>query len=575
MNTKGTLTFLTLLISAILVNWLISSFSFQIDLTDEKRYTFSPYSSELLNDIDDKIFITIYLEGDLPPGFQKLKRSTKDLMEIIKKNSNNDFDYSFINPLEKSNEQDINSTYRQLIDYGLSPTSLQLRDANSHTNKIIFPGAIIYYKDRYLPVNFLKNNINLSAEENLNASIENLEYSFISTIQKIITNNPHKIAFLEGNGELDQKYVQDIINSTLNDNFDLSFNYKVDRFDIKSFPIDSLTQQVDIQGQINRISEYRLIIIANPTQKFNKLDKFIIDQYVMNGGRLLWLVDGSMVSLDSLRMTGSYVSNKNDLNIDDLLFKYGVRVNPDLVQDLRSSKIPIVTGYSAGIPQQSLFKWPYFPLISSRVKHPISRNLDAIKCEFVSSIDTIRNGIKKTILIETSDKSRQNYCPAKVSLQIIENPPDPSTYNKQHLPVAVLLEGEFESLFRNRLSPVNHIDIKDRSEETKMIVVSDGDLIANKVTNKNNPLPLGYDKFIDFTFPGNKLFLMNAVKYLCDNEALLMLQSKQIKLRLLDPKKIDNSRLFVQILNIFIPLLLLLMIGFYYNIYSPKLNYKK
>lgn len=572
MNLKGKKSFIVLCIVLILLNWISSFFFFQLDLTEDKKYTTSKYTKALLKDsLNDKIYISVYLDGDLPSGFQNLQKSTEDLMRHFKRIAGRNIDFSFINPSESSNEENRIALFNQLVDYGLSPTSLQLKSADMQSTQIIFPGAIIHYQDTYLPVNFLTNNINLTPAENLNTSIENLEYLFTSSIQRLLIKKNEKIAFLEGHGELLEKQVYDITRSVLKDNLDLSFYYTVERFNIKTFEVDSLSKEVDIQDQLNKLLEYKAIIIAKPTKPFNKLDKYLIDQYVMYGGKLIWLLDGVSVSIDSLRETGSYISYKQDLNIDDQLFKYGVRINSDLIEDQRATQIPIITGYSANIPQQSLFNWPFYPLLSSDSKHPISKGLDAIKCEFVSSLDTIQNNIKKTILLHSSSQSRINLSPNKVSLQIIQNPPPIETYNKKNVPIAVLLEGNFESIFKNRLIPVDKsLKLKERSDDNKMIIISDGDLIANKVSANGSPLPLGYDRFIDFTFAGNKIFLINSIKYLCSNTSLVNLQSKQIKLRLLDRNKINQHRTLIQILNIIIPLLFLTLFYLLFNLRSFK-----
>ena len=293
----------------------------------------------------------------------------------------------------------------------------------------------------------------------------------------------------------------------------------------------------------------------------------------MNGGKLLLLIDGAIAALDSLNnKNGYFVSIKNDLNLDDQLFKYGVRVNPNLVQDLRSTEIPIVTGYSNNRPIQELFKWPYYPLVSSNINHPISRNIDGIKCDFISSIDTIKNNIKKTILLESSINSRVVQTPTKVSLGIIENPPPSESFNKSNLPLAVLLSGRFTSVFKNRIVPKNNnIKFKNESDSTSIIVVSDGDLIANEELKNGSIYPLGYDKYINFILEGNKKFLMNSIQYLTDNSGTIKLRSKNIKLRLLDNKLINENKNLIVLINLLLPLLIfLLTILFLNKIYKIK-----
>jgi gliding-associated putative ABC transporter substrate-binding component GldG len=278
----------------------------------------------------------------------------------------------------------------------------------------------------------------------------------------------------------------------------------------------------------------------------------------MNGGKIIWFIDGVNANMDSLQSNNSFIATRHNLNIDDLLFKYGLRVNSDLIEDIRSTQIPIISGYSNNVPQQTFFPWPYFPLISSKSSHPVTKGLDALKCNFASSIDTIQNSIKKTILLTSSKHSRILPTPAKVSLGILESPPPINTYNKSYLPISVLLEGSFESVFKNRITPLNQsLKFKKYSDTTKMIVVSDGDVLKNRVTKSGDVYPLGYDPFIKYTYPGNKKFLLNSIHYLCDDQILARLKPKSLKLRLLDVQKVNEYRSLIQILNIFLPIIFL------------------
>jgi len=332
--------------------------------------------------------------------------------------------------------------------------------------------------------------------------------------------------------------------------------------------------QVSLEKQLQKLNCFKAIIIAKPTIPFNNIDKFLIDQYIMHGGKVLWLIDGVHANMDSLRKKeGSFIALKNDLNLDDQLFKYGVRINADLIEDQRATEIPIITGYSASKPQQTFFKWPYYPLLFSESNHPISRKLDAVKCDFVSSIDTVKNNINKTILLHSSQKSRLTLAPSKISLGFLENPPPIDTYNKSNIPIAVLLEGKFESVFNNRILPKNNaITLVGHSAENKMIVIADGDIIANRINSKGAVYPLGYDPFIDFVYPGNKIFIMNALQYLCDEHATLMLKGKELKLRMLNKSIIIEYRIFIQLINIVLPLLFLGLFGFIYTLIRKK-NY--
>jgi len=555
-----------LIVLVLFINILSSFINWNIDLTADKKYSFAKESTSIINSLDDKLFIKVYLEGDFPAEFKKLQKSTEDLLKRFKAIANNNIDFEFINPNNVANENEKLDLFKQLVKLKLSPTDLEIKKEGKQVNQIIFPGAIIYYKDKQAAVNFLKQSPGESPGSNINASIEALEYEFVSAIQHLTINRLTKIAFLEGNGELSEQQVYDITESVLDDNFNLSYYYKVDRFNIKEFAIDSATMLPDLSRQIALLNTYKAIIIAKPTTPFNNLEKLLIDQYIMQGGKVLWLLDGVKASMDSLQnKSGTFIASKNTLNIDDQLLSYGVRINANLIQDLRSTKIPIITGYSNNKPQQSYFSWPYSALLVSDSKHAVSKGLDGIKCEFVSSIDTIKNNIQKTILLHSSKESRLNPAPSKISLGILKNPPTPNSYNKEFLPIAILLEGEFESVFKDKLVQKNQqIQFIEKSVNTKMIVISDGDMIANDLSNSGGIYPLGYDKNIKFTYPGNKHFLINAVQYLCGDNGLSHLKVKEHSLRMLDKKKVQKNKFIIQLINIALPILLLLLFALFF-----------
>ena len=564
-------TLLPSILLIILINIIFSWTDYRIDLTEDKKHSISEESKRILQDLDDIIFIKIYLDGNFPAEFKYLQSELLNLLTSFKSISKDNFDFEFINPNNTNNTKEKNNLFKQLVKNGLTPTDIEIRSTSSKSNQIIFPGALIYYKDKQQAVNFLKNSIGKKPKENINSSIENLEFEFISAIHNLTKTKIHTIAFLEGNGQLNSKEIYDLTESVLQDNEKLSYYYNIERFNIKDFKMDSDQTEADITQQITDLNRYKAIIIAKPTIPFNILEKFIIDQYIMNGGKILWLIDGVKADLDSLKESTSFIALKNDLNLDDQLFKYGVRINANLIEDIRSTQIPIVTGYSNNIPQQSYFPWPYYPLLFSESNHPISKGLDAVKCDFVSSIDTIKNPIKKTILLTSSKQSRLNPTPTKISLGIIENPPPIASFNKSKIPIAVLLEGKFESVFKNRIIPKKSIKFKHKSETTKMIVVADGDIAKNKIS-KNNVYPLGYDEFINHTYEGNKKFIMNAIHFLCDDIGLTQLKSKQITLRLLDKEKITSNKLLIELINIITPLLLLLLFTILF-LHIKKKNY--
>lgn len=556
-----------------LINLLFTYIDFKIDLTEDKKHSISEETKQIISNLDDIIFIKVYLDGEFPVEFNYLQNELLNLLNSLKQIAPKRFEFEVINPNETNDEKEKQDLFKQLVKNGLTPTDIEIRSTNSKSSQIIFPGALIYYKNRQNAVNFLKNSITKKPAENINISVENLEYEFASAIHQLSRETNEKIAFLEGNGELTVNQVYDLTESVLKDNNKLSYHYDIERFNIKEFKIDSNTMKADINRQISDISKFKALIIAKPTISFNMLEKFIIDQYIMTGGKVLWLIDGVNANMDSLLNNKSFIALKNDLNIEDQLFKYGVRINANLVEDLRSTQIPIITGYSNNIPQQSYFAWPYYPLLSSESNHSISKGLDAIKTSFISSIDTIKNKISKTILLTSSKQSRINTTPAKISLSILENPPPIKSFNKAKIPVAVLLEGEFESVFKNRILPKEQsINFIDKSRPTEMIVVADGDIAKNNISRNGNIFPLGYDKFIKHTYPGNKKFIMNCIHYLCDDIGLTKLKSKEIKLRLLDKQKINSSKYLIQIINIVLPLFLLLIFSLLFLYVKKKKN---
>ena len=565
------ISFALFFILLLLINIFFSKYDKAFDLTADKRHSISSESKKILQNLDDVIYIKIYLDGSFPSQFKYLQEELLSMLTSFKAISNQNIDFVLINPNESDDGSEKESLFKQLVKKGLKPTDVEVRSNSKKTNQIIFPGALISYKGKTQAVNFLKNSINKRPGENINSSIENLEFEFISAFNRLIQNNKYDIAFLEGNGELESNEVYDLTESVYNDNNRLSFHYNIDRFNIKQFFVDSTSKKIDISKQITSLNKYKIVVIANPTVPFNMLEKFVIDQYLMNGGKIIWLVDGVNASMDSLNNRNFFIATRKNLNIDDMLFKYGVRINSDLIEDLRSTQIPVITGYSNNVPQQSFFAWPYFPLVFSESSHPISKGLDAIKCNFISSIDTIENAIKKTILLTSSKKSRIIPSPAKISLRLLENNIPATSYNKSYIPISVLLEGNFESVFKNRIVPkYKSLEFKDKSVNTQMIVISDGDIARNNVSESGNISPLGYDPFIKFTYTGNKIFLTNAIHFLCDDIGLANLKLKELDLRLLDKEKISKFKLLVQYVNIFAPLLLLSIFSFLFLYFKKK-----
>ncbi len=564
------------IIIVVLINTLGNFMYSRYDLTFEKEHTLSKETEKVLLNLDDLIYVKVFLKGEYPAGFKRLEKQSQEILENLKNIAGEKLDFEFINPFKSSSETERNKVYKQLVNQGLKPTDLQVKKQDGMSSSIIFPGAIIYYREKFTAVDLLKKEIGLLPEVALNNSVEALEYEFISAISKLTKNKKEKIAFLQGHGELSKIEVADLSHSVMQDAYNLSEYYEIEHFDITEFEVDSNNNEPNLAKQLQKLQVFKSIVISKPEITFSNLDKLLLDQYILNGGNVLWLLDGVSANMDSLNQTdGYFMAKKNLLNLDDMLFKYGVRINADLVQDKRATAIPIITGYSGNIPQQSLFSWPYYPLLLSDSENPISKGLDAIKCEFVSSVDTLKNSINKTILLHSSENARVVPSPLRVSLGILQNPPKNSYFNQPNIPVAVLLEGKFESVFKNRITPKNKgFKLKEAGEDAKMIVISDGDIIKNNFSEKTgNVYPLGYDKFGEFIYPGNKTFLMNAVHYLCDNTQDLLLsplKNKELNLRLLNKVKIQENRLSIQLVNLLAPILLIVLLGICFTYIKKK-----
>lgn len=541
---KNIRTFSLLLLFIIAIN-VLSSFLFtRIDLTTEKRYTLSKATKKILKNIDDVVYFKIYLEGDFPAGFKRLKNETREMLNQFKA-YNTLIQYEFINPSEGKNKKQTNNIYKELYTKGIEPTNLQVKNNDGSSQQIIFPGAIVTYKEKELPLQLLNSQLGVAPEAILNSSIESLEYNIASVLKKLSLTTKPKIAFLQGHGELD-KYETGSIAAMLSEYYDVN--------------------QITLLNNLNALDKIKALIIAKPNRIFSENDKFIIDQFVMNGGKLIWLVNPVFASMDSLRTENQTIGISQKLGIEDQLFKYGVRLNYDLIQDLNAMPLPIKTGNMGNQPQFSYLPWYFFPVIMPTVKHPIVNNLNAVKFEFTSSIDTVGSSkIKKTILLTTSQYTRLIQTPVSISLDIMQEKPNEKAFNKSYIPTAVLLEGEFPSLFKNRLSDsmINqpNYHFKELSIPNKMIVISNGDVIKNEIQLTNGlkyPMPLGYDKYTRETF-GNKEFILNCIDYLCDDSGLIDVRSRELKLRLLDKTKTAKYKTMIQFVNVGLPVLLILL----------------
>ncbi len=550
MNKKRDLISLALAVIILILLNFVGSFVFhRFDLTSEKRYTLSDASKKLLSQLNDAVYVKVYLEGEFPAGFKRLRNETKEMLDEFRAYSNDNIEYQFINPSENSDKKQQQEVYKQLYNKGLQPTNLEVKGENGTSQQIIFPGAIVSYKGHETPWQLLKTQLGQSSEGQLNNSIQALEYEFASCIRKLTTVIKPEIGFIEGQGELDTLALQDIRNS-------LSEFY--------------LLKRVKINAQLKALDGLKAIIVAKPDTAFSEKDKFIIDQFVMKGGKVLWAVDPLYTSIDSLRKSGGTMAMPYDLKLEDMFFKYGVRINPNMLMDLQSSAIPVNKAFSGQPPRFELMPWLFSPLIMPTSSHPIVKNLEVIKVEFASSIDTVEaNGIKKSILLSSSKYSKKINAPVRVDLRIVNMRPDENQFSDSYQPVAVLLEGEFESVFKNRIPPKiandSAISFKDKGVNTKMIIISDGDIIRNEVQySARKSYPLGYDIYTKQTY-GNKNFILNCINYLCDDSGLISIRARELTLRLLDKKKVKSERLKWQLINTVMPLLAILLFGLIYT----------
>ena len=552
MKKKNIRQFLILLCGIALVSLISSKYFFRIDLTAEKRYTLSTETKQVLRQLDAPLYVDIFLDGDLSVQFRKLRNSIREMLDDFKPYSKSRIIYRLIDPSEANNQQEREDHYAELEEIGIRKINFGKRNKDgSLSQQIIFPGAIFSYKDRQYIVNFLSDNRVFSPEMILNASLESLEYELIKTVNMLSADSIGRIAFTTGHGELDLTETYDLMREFLN-------FYHVDR--------------KPIHGQLDALDAYKAVIIAKPRQLFDEKDKFVIDRYIMRGGKVMWLIDGANVNTDSLSNNGITFALAQELNLEDQLFIYGVRVNMNIVQDIVAQEIPVVV--ADGSSHSTLAPWLYYPLANPSPNHAITRNLNPVWLRYASDIDTVGrdSGIRKSVLLQTSEFSRTRSLPTMISLGEVEHMPEPQQFNKPYRITAVLLEGKFPSVFRSRnarsLFPELQEKQPEKSVETKMVVVSDGDIARNDVRNTTRGLapsnPLGFDQYTRETF-ANKEFLVNVLNYLTDDAGLMNLRNREFKLRLLNKQKVNDEQLKWQLINLALPMLLLLTGGLAYN----------
>jgi gliding-associated putative ABC transporter substrate-binding component GldG len=561
---QSRLYWLIILVILFLLNWIAAYMPYRADLTAERRYTLSSPTRKLLSGLDAPVTIDVLLNGEMPAGFRKLAASTNDLLTEFKAAGRSNLRFTFSKPGDGMADTARLSLYDSLAQLGLRPTNIkaQTKEGEGQEERLVFPGAVISYKGRTTAIDLLQGVSSEGGLESLNKAEALLEYKFANAIRQLRQDTVPMIGYLVGNGEPVSYQVYDLIENVLKKNYAF-----------RILPIDSVAIIPPV---------FKAMVITKPVVTFSEDQKFKLDQYVMHGGRIIWMIDNLYAEMDSLQRTqNEFIAFDRGLDIDDMLFRYGVRVNQDLVQDLNADRIPSVVGSMGGKPQIELLPWPYFPRLSNYNGQPIAKNLDDVVAQFPNSIDTVAApGISKSILLATSQNSRTLATPAKVSWQSIETEDDLKTFNKAHIPVAVLLEGRFTSLYNNRVTAEQRSlwqqagqDISMQSPENKMIVIADGDIALNAVTQNEGPLPMGMNAYTKYQY-ANRDFIQNCVEYLVDETGILETRGKDFTLRLLDRKKLDEKKSYWQVVNIVLPIILILLFGLVYQ-WMKKRRYQK
>ena len=529
---------------AFVVNMLSSYFHVAFDLTGDKRFTMTKPTKKLLKSIDDVVFVKVLLDGDLPAGVKRLQNSVKEILDDFHA-LNPNIEYVFTNP-NIGTVDEINKKRLELAKDGIYPTNLRVKGSDETREILFYTYATITYGGRTKVINLVDKKGGVLDERTINNSVSLLEYKFADALHKVLQGGQKHIAFLTGHGELTLPQTADLRQT-------LRGSYNVGTFNLDSTYI--------IPKSI------AMLIVAKPRFKFSEKHKFMIDQYIMNGGKVIWLLDRIGVNLDSLYLNPRFSPVDLPLNLDDQLFKYGARVQPNLVLDLQCTKIELAVDREG---TKDLFDWYYHPVIIPMSNHPVVKGLDGINLYFPSRIDTIKTKthIKKTILLASSEYSREQFLPVELNFEILRYKPLPEKFNKPHIPIGVMLEGEFPSLYearvtqemRETLKQINS-PFKKRSPPSKMLVVADGDIAKNLINPKDGaPVPLGYNRWVGYTF-ANKAFLINAIEYMLDETGIIEARTKEVKLRLLDKVKAKKEALKWQFINILLPLLLLGLFG--------------
>lgn len=545
-NKSHIITLLITLAGIILLNVLGSFFYKRFDLTLDKRYTLSEAALHTIDNIDSPLIVDVFLEGNFPTEFRRLKTETQQLLEEFAL-SNNQVKINFFNPIEDDATRENN--IQQLVNRGLQPFQVTIKESGKSSQELIFPWALASYHDQTVIIPLLKNKIGVSEQELVTNSIQHLEYAFAEGFKKLTTEKDKKIAILKGNGQLNDFYIADFLKTIR------------EHYNIAPFTLDSVASNP--QKVLDQLKTYDLVISAKPSLPFTEEEKLVLDQYTMHGGKSLWLTEAIIMDKDSLlNESGRAIAVMKDLNLNNFFFKYGVRINPVILSDMYSAPITLAIGEGSNAQFQPI-QWQYSPLAASNPNHAITSNLNLIKFDFTSQLDTLKNDIKKTILLRSSPLSKLEGVPKEISLDVVTQEPNPEAFNKAPQSLAVLLEGAFTSVYNNRIKPFKLSEEKNISTPTKIIIVADGDVIKNDVV-RNQPQELGFDRWTGQSF-GNKEFLENAVNYLLDDDGLINIRSKEVAIAFLDTAKVSAEKTKWQFYNIALPLIALAIFGFGFN----------
>lgn len=535
----------------IAVNMLSSFFYIRWDLTEDRRYTLSDPSINAVNGFESPVIVDILLDGNLTPEFFRLRTETRSLLEEFAE-VNPNLKYNFVNPLEGEDQMD--GVITDLQSLGLTPTRVTTEENASISQDIVFPWAMVHYRNATVKVPLLKNKLGASTEERINNSVQHLEYAFADAFTKVGLKEKKRIAVIKGNGELEDILMADFL-STIREYYNLG-----------AITLDSVAPNP--QKTLDDLKQYDLALIAKPTEAFSDAEKYVLDQFIVNGGKSVWLIDQVTMELDSLfNEKGTAMALPRDLNLNDFLFSYGVRINPVLINDLYFTQIVLASG-EGNNSQYDPVPWYYNPMVFSQNDHPITHNLEAVRFQFANAMDTLSNAYSKTILYRSSPLSKADGTPKRISLDILNTPPDKDRYTDGNKILAVLIEGKFKSAFANRIKPVKLEGTAEQGKDNKMLVIADGDLIKNQLRN-GRPLELGYDKWTN-NFYGNKEFLVNAFNYLLDDTGLINIRTKKVDIAFLDSQKIAEQKMIWQLMNIGVPILLTLIFGLIFNYWRKR-----